>query len=58
MTLMDKVLEQIKEDVAMGDMTAIEELLTKLVRNRTEFLLSGYLSDADTWRHYNEEKKT
>ena len=53
MTLMEKVLEQIKEDVAMGDMTAIEELLTKLVRNRTEFLLSGYLSDADTWRHYN-----
>ena len=26
--LIDRVLEQIKEDVAVGDVTAIEELLT------------------------------
>jgi len=45
MTLIDKVLKQIKEDVAMGDMTAIEELLTGLVRHRTKFLLSDYLSE-------------
>ena len=30
MTVIDKVLEQIKKDVGMGDMTAIEELLSEV----------------------------
>jgi hypothetical protein len=39
--LINKVLEQIKDDVKMEDMTAIEELL----QNVSPDLLQGYLSE-------------
>jgi len=39
MELIDKVLEQIKKDVEMGDMTAIEELLIEVSeKNLLSFL--------------------
>ena len=41
MTVIDKVLEQIKKDVGMGDMTAIEELLSEV----SEKILQGFLSE-------------
>ena len=41
MTVIDKVLEQIKKDVGMGDMTSIEELLTQV----PEKTLRSYLSE-------------
>ena len=39
MTLIDKVLEQIKEDVEIGDMTAIEELLNGTCKEKLESFL-------------------
>ena len=41
MIVIDKVLEQIKKDVGMGDMTAIEELLSEV----SEKILQGFLSE-------------
>jgi hypothetical protein len=40
-TLMDNVLDQIKMDVASGDVTAIEELLTTV----DEKIMRGYLAE-------------
>ena len=40
-TVIDKVLEQIKKDVGMGDMTAIAELLSEV----PEKTLRGFLSE-------------
>ena len=41
MTVIDQVLDQIKEDVGWGDMTSIEELLTQV----PEKTLRSYLSE-------------
>ncbi len=43
MELIDKVLEQIKKDVGMGDMTAIEELLSEV----SEKNLLSFLSEKE-----------
>jgi len=43
MELIDKVLEQIKKDVGMGDMTAIEELLGEV----SEKNLLSFLSEEE-----------
>ena len=43
MELIDKVLEQIKKDVGMGDMTAIEELLSEV----SEKNLLSFLSEEE-----------
>ena len=40
-TLLNKVLEQIQQDVAMGDLTAIEELLASVPVDK----LIGYLPE-------------
>ena len=45
----DKVMDQIKQDVEMGDMTAIEELLCKVPLD----LLRAYLSEID----YEQEEQ-
>ena len=42
-TLIDKVLEQIKKDVGMSDMTAIEELLDEV----SEKNLLSFLSEEE-----------
>ena len=39
--ILDKVLEQVKLDVEIGDVTALEELLSNLPSD----LLQGYLSE-------------
>mgnify|MGYP003136390271 CR=1 FL=1 len=42
MTIIDEVIEQIKEDLQFGDLTAIEELLRELpVERLTAFLEEG-----------------
>ena len=43
MELIDKVLEQIKKDLGMGDMTAIEELLSEV----SEKNLLSFLSEKE-----------
>jgi len=43
MELIDNVLEQIKKDVGMGDMTAIEELLSEV----SEKNLLSFLSEKE-----------
>ena len=43
MELFDNVLEQIKKDVGMGDMTAIEELLSEV----SEKNLLSFLSEKE-----------
>jgi|TARA_B110000285_G_scaffold63028_1_gene72438 hypothetical protein len=48
--LIDAVLEQIKEDVELGDVTAIEELLTFVTWDK----LKGYLPEED-WQHHPED---
>ena len=48
--LIDAVLEQIKEDVELGDVTAIEELLTFVDHK----WLRGYLPEED-WHNHPEE---
>tara|TARA_B110000977_G_scaffold196027_1_gene275595 strand:- start:38 stop:175 length:138 start_codon:yes stop_codon:yes gene_type:complete len=40
MELVDKVLEQIKKDVEVGDMTAIEELLGEVSEKNLRSFLS------------------
>jgi len=39
--ILDKVLEQVKREVELGDMTALEELLRTIPKD----LLQGYLSE-------------
>ena len=43
MGLVDKVLEQIKKDVEVGDMTAVEELL----RDVPDEILKSYLPEEE-----------
>jgi hypothetical protein len=51
--LIDVVLEQIKKDVAEGDMTSIEELL----RNTSEVTLLAYLPE-DQWAEHATPEPT
>jgi hypothetical protein len=44
MELIDKVLEQIKKDVAIGDMTAIKELLSEVSEKNLFSFLPDYLT--------------
>jgi hypothetical protein len=48
--LINRVLEQIKADVSMGDVTAIEELLSFVPREN----LIGYLPEEE-WEKYENE---
>ena len=42
MNLIDKVLEQIKKDVEMKDLTAIEELIKDIPKNKLKAFISEY----------------
>ena len=48
--LIERVLEQIKSDLSMGDLTAIEELLSFVPREN----LIGYLPEEE-WEQYENE---
>ena len=48
--LIDRVLEQIKSDIAMGDLTSLDELLTFVPREN----LIGYLPEEEWERFENE----
>jgi len=49
-SLINRVVEQIKSDFAMGDLTSLEELLSFVPREN----LIGYLSE-DEWERYENE---
>jgi hypothetical protein len=51
--LIDAVLEQIKKDVAEGDMTSVEELL----RYTPEVALLGYLPEEQWADHQSTSKE-
>jgi hypothetical protein len=48
--LIDRVIEQIKADLSMGDVTALEELLTFVPKEN----LLGYLPEEE-WEQYENE---
>jgi len=48
--LIERVLEQIKTDLSMGDLTALEELLTFVPREN----LIGYLPEEE-WERYEND---
>ena len=48
--LIERVLEQIKADLSMGDLTAIEELLTFVPKEN----LIGYLPEEE-WEQYEND---
>jgi hypothetical protein len=48
--LINRVLEQVKADLSMGDLTAIEELLTFVPKEN----LIGYLPEEE-WSKYENE---
>ena len=49
-SLINRVLEQIKADVSMGDLTSLDELLTFVPKEN----LIGYLPE-DEWERYENE---
>jgi len=49
-SLINRVIEQIKADVSMGDVTAIEELLTFVPKEN----LIGYLPEEE-WEQYEND---
>jgi hypothetical protein len=49
-SLIDRVIEEIRKDFAMGDLTSLEELLSFVPREN----LIGYLSE-DEWERYENE---
>jgi hypothetical protein len=49
-SLIDRVIEEIRKDFAMGDLTALDELLTFVPREN----LIGYLPEEE-WEKYENE---
>ncbi len=50
MSLIDRVIEEIRKDFAMGDLTALDELLTFVPREN----LIGYLPEEE-WSNFENE---
>jgi hypothetical protein len=51
--LVDEAIEQIKSDIAEGDVTAIDELL----RSCPDVDLIGFLAEGDSKKYYKEIKE-